>query len=92
MRPIGNLFLQDLPNITDCEENNQVFSLSKNINVSGCALKQTAVDNILDAVVDGGQTDGELVMTGGTNSPPGAAGLASKATLESRGWKVTVAT
>ena len=55
----------------------------------GCALTQTSVDNILASLVVSGRTNGSINLTGGTTSPPSAAGLASKATLLSRGWTVT---
>ena len=55
----------------------------------GCALTQTSVDNILASLVVSGRTNGSINLTGGTTSTPSAAGLASKATLLSRGWTVT---
>ena len=54
-------------------------------------LTQAAVDAILAAFVAAGRTTGTRILNiGGTgNAAPSAAGLADKATLESRGWTVT---
>jgi hypothetical protein len=54
-------------------------------------LIQTAVDAILAAFVAAGRTTGTRILNlGGTgNAAPSAAGLADKATLQSRGWTVT---
>jgi hypothetical protein len=54
-----------------------------------CALTQQSVDNILISLVNAGQIDGRIDITGGTNSAPGAAGQAAKSTLVSRGWQVS---
>ena len=54
-----------------------------------CALSQASVDGILASLVTAGKSNGTLNMQGGTSSTPSAAGLASKATLVSRGWTVT---
>jgi hypothetical protein len=55
---------------------------------SGCALDQTSVDNILVSLDFAGQSGGTVGISGGTSSPPGAAGLAAKASLEGKGWTV----
>ena len=54
-------------------------------------LTQAAVDAILAAFVAAGRASGTRVLNlGGTgNAAPSAAGLADKATLQSRGWTVT---
>ncbi|MBK6800353.1 MAG: hypothetical protein IPG83_02380 [Novosphingobium sp.] len=54
-------------------------------------LTQAAVDAILAAFVAAGRTTGTRILNlGGTgNAAPSAAGLADKATLQSRGWTVT---
>ncbi len=57
-----------------------------------CALDQQSVDNILVSLVAGGQSNGTLGISGGTNSAPSATGLAAKTTLEGRGWTVSVNT
>jgi hypothetical protein len=56
------------------------------------ALNQSSVDAILVAIAAGrGSSTGNrsINISGGTNSPPGPAGLAAKATLVSSGWTVT---
>lgn len=55
----------------------------------GSGLSQQSVDNILISIDTAGQSNGTLNMHGGTNSTPSSAGLAAKASLESRGWTVT---
>lgn len=54
-------------------------------------LTQAAVDAILAAFVAAGRTKGTRILNlGGTgNATPSTAGLANKATLQSRGWTVT---
>ena len=56
------------------------------------ALNLPSVDAILVAIAAGrGSSTGNrsVNIAGGTNSPPGPAGLAAKATLVSSGWTVT---
>lgn len=55
-----------------------------------CALSQQSVDNILVSLNTAGQSNGVVNIDGGTSSAPGAAGLAAKASLEGKGWTVTV--
>jgi hypothetical protein len=55
---------------------------------NNCALDQTSVDNILVSLDTAGQIDGIVGVQGGSNSPPGAAGMAAKASLEGKGWTV----
>ena len=59
----------------------------------GCALKEADVDNILVSIdtasANQGINNGTLGLQGGTNAPPGAAGLTAKGNLEARGWTVT---
>lgn len=54
-----------------------------------CALSQQSVDNILVSLDTAGQSNGIVNIDGGTSSPPGAAGLAAKASLQGKGWTVT---
>lgn len=58
--------------------------------LDGCALTEGAVDAILAALDTNGLSNGEVDLSGGTNAIPSAAGLASKASLEGKGWTVTV--
>jgi hypothetical protein len=57
---------------------------------NNCALTEASVDNILVSLDEAGQEDGTVSIDGGTNAPPGTAGLAAKASLEAKGWTVTV--
>ena len=54
------------------------------------ALSQTTVDNILVKFAATTNMNGTLNLADGTNAAPSATGLAAKATLEGRGWTVTV--
>lgn len=54
------------------------------------ALPEAQVDGILASLAAGVAVNGTLDITGGTNAPPSATGLTAKATLEGRGWTVTV--
>jgi hypothetical protein len=59
-----------------------------------CALNQTSVDNILVSVATAAdaldRNNGTLGISGGTNSPPGAAGNTARDALIARGWTVAV--
>lgn len=54
------------------------------------ALTETAVDSILSALDAYGLSNGYVGLNDGTNAPPSAAGLTSKANLEGKGWTVDV--
>ena len=54
----------------------------------GNGMSQAEVDNILADLDANGQSDGYVGLM--SNSPPGAAGLAAKASLEGKGWYVEV--
>jgi len=56
----------------------------------GCALTESAVDAILAALVTAGVVNCDINLSGGTNAPPSASGLVSKAALELEGCTVTV--
>lgn len=56
----------------------------------GCAFSEATVDNILVQMVATGATGCTLQMDQGTSAAPSATGLAAKATLEGRGWTITV--
>jgi hypothetical protein len=57
-----------------------------------CALNSQSVDNILVSLDASGVLNGVVHIDNeggiGTNSAPGPAGLASKASLEAKGWNV----
>ena len=55
-----------------------------------CALSQQSVDNILVSIDTAGQSNGTLDINGGTSSTPGVAGWAAVASLEAKGWTVSV--
>ena len=57
---------------------------------SGCALTETAVDDILVVLSNNGVIGGDVELDGGTNAIPSATGLAAKLALEGFGWTVTV--
>jgi hypothetical protein len=67
------------------------------INLSDCALTQTAVDNILVALASGSISDGSVNLDNdsedftGTNAAPGVAGRESLLILSDRGWSFYVA-
>jgi len=61
-----------------------------NFNASGCALTETAVDDILVVLSNNGQSNGYADLSSGTNAIPSATGLAAKAVLEGNGWTVDV--
>ncbi len=63
--------------------NNAWFSFNGN------ALSQATVDNLLAKFVATGATNNQVYLDGGANATPSSAGLASKATLVSRGWTIT---
>lgn len=57
---------------------------------SGCALTETAVDDILVVLSNNGIPNGDAVLDSGTNAIPSATGLAAKLVLEGNGWDVFV--
>lgn len=61
------------------------------INASNCALSETTVDNLL-ILMDSSTTEypGTIDFSGGTNSPPSAAGLAVTGSLIAKGFTVLV--
>jgi hypothetical protein len=64
------------------------------INLSNCALTQTAVDNILVALASGSISNGDINIDNdgdGTNAAPGQIGRESLLILSDRGWSFYVA-
>lgn len=57
-----------------------------NVNLGGCALTQTAVDDILVALDGAGLSNGNVSLQGGTSSAPGTSGAAAKTSLIGKGW------
>ena len=60
------------------------------IYLDGCALTETAVNNVLVALAANAVEGVYVDLSGGTNAIPGATGLAAKTTLEGKGWTVDV--
>ena len=59
-------------------------------NASGCALTETAVDDILVVLSNNSQSNGYADLSAGTNAIPSATGLAAKTVLEGNGWTIDV--
>ena len=62
------------------------------LDLSNNALAEPNVDSILLALVANNQTNGTVNLTGVANDAPSSTGLSAKATLEARGWTVSVNT
>ena len=60
------------------------------IELSNNNLTEAAVDGVLADMDAVGNLNGTIDLSGGTNAPPSAAGLVSKASLEGKGWTITV--
>ena len=70
--------------------NSGSLGFENSMNLGGCDLTQTAVDNILVALSESQVGNGEIELSGGTNAVPSATGLAAIVTLELSGWNVYV--
>jgi hypothetical protein len=57
---------------------------------SGCALTETAVDDILVVLRDNGIEDGDVELEGGTSASPSAIGDSAILALQADGWTTTV--
>jgi hypothetical protein len=64
----------------------------REIYLDGCALTETAVDNILVALSENGITGGYVDLSGGTNAIPGATGDSALEVLGENGWSWNVNT
>lgn len=82
------LAISDNPALTGITVNANL--LSKELVFTGNALLEAVVDNLLDVADDSGLTNGNIDLSGGTNAAPSVVGLASKTSLEGKGWTVTV--
>lgn len=67
-------------------------TLLNNIRCDACGFSESVVDTILSDVEAYGTSGSYNLRMDGSNAAPSAAGLADKATLEGRGWTVTVST
>jgi hypothetical protein len=65
------------------------LSLLSSVDLRGSPLDEANVDGVL-VVLAGAAVSGGSVNLSGSCAPPSATGLAAKATLEARGWTVTV--
>ena len=74
--------------LTDLYFNGQSLSVGANLEFIDCDLSQDSVDLIMAAGVAGGEPFGSIDVSGGTNSPPSATGVADAATLSTAGWTV----
>jgi hypothetical protein len=61
----------------------------KTVDISGCALTGTAVNNLLTQLDANGISGGSVDVSGGTNAAPSGAGLTAKTNLIAKGWTVT---
>lgn len=57
---------------------------------NNCALSQQSVDNILVSIDKAGQLNGFLNIDGGTSSTPSLVGWYAVASLQAKGWTVSV--
>jgi hypothetical protein len=64
----------------------QALGDGREIYLNGCALTETAVDNILVALSENGITDGYVDLSGGTNAIPGATGDSALEVLDENDW------
>lgn len=88
----GTIEIQDLNvsgiSLTDLDVSE--LNALAGLNASGNDFVESVVDAILLALANGPISNGTVDLSGGTSATPSAAGLISKATLEGRGWTVTV--
>ena len=76
------------PGMTTVDISDNVLLL--NVYFTDGALDEANVDGVLADLDAAGLSNGEVDLSGGTNSAPSAAGLTSKSNLEGKGWTVTV--
>jgi hypothetical protein len=92
--PIGSIDVSMLPNlenfrlqicgisVLDISNNPLIILLAADAN----SLPEAQVDDVLIKLDAAGLSDGEVILT--NNAPPGAPGLAAKASLQAKGWNV----
>ena len=96
-----NIYSLDLTGLSSMDELYHCCSVLTHINITGCTnlddvdltdnnLTEASVDHVLISLDNYGLSGGYLVLSGGTNSIPSAAGLAAKTSLEGKGWYVDV--
>ena len=82
------ILIQDNAQLTDITFNPSGFAAGI-YQFRNNALSQATVDSLLVSLVAFGGPAAQVSIQGGTNSAPGPAGLAAKATLIAAGWNVT---
>jgi hypothetical protein len=92
--PIGSIDVSMLPNlenfrlqicgvsVLDISNNPLIILLAADAN----SLPEAQVDDVLIKLDAAGLSNGEVILT--NNAPPGAPGLAAKASLQGKGWNV----
>lgn len=60
------------------------------VNLSGCSLTQSAVDNILIALSENEIEDGYVYLDGGNNAVPSEEGVAALRVLNNKSWYISV--
>jgi hypothetical protein len=88
-----SLDVSTLTGLLDISMNNNVNLVSINIgnsiekfNAINCALLSPAIDTIFININDGGGSNGEINVNGGTNGIPTALSLTARTELSGRGW------
>lgn len=82
----GNPLLTEISfagSVVATSPSSRIFTFTNN------ALTQSSVDGVLMAIDAGLSSGDEIHLEGGTNSTPGAAGIAAIANLSANGWVVT---
>ena len=96
-----NIYSLDLTGLSSMDELYHCCSVLTHINITGCtnlddvdltdnALTEASVDHVLISLDNYGLSGGYLVLSGGTNSIPSAAGDAAILSLQGKGWYVDV--
>jgi len=96
-----NIYSLDLTGLSSMDELYHCCSVLTHINITGCTnlddvdltdnnLTEASVDHVLISLDNYGLSNGYLVLSGGTNSIPSAAGDAAVLSLQAKGWYVDV--
>ena len=96
-----DIYSLDLTGLSSMDELYHCCSVLTHINITGCAnlldvdlatnsLTEASVDHVLISLDNYGLSNGYLVLSGGTNAIPSAAGDAAVLSLQAKGWYVDV--
>ena len=96
-----DIYSLDLTGLSSMDELYHCCSVLTHINITGCAnlldvdlatnsLTEASVDHVLISLDNYGLSNGYLVLSGGTNAIPSAAGDAAVLSLQGKGWYVAV--